>query len=166
MPEARRSEVPRTPMGRTVASIVGTLSLMPGADARELRTHLGPVRGVSLRHTHRILKFLHEQQGWVRRHRSMVGREANRAELRSDWKSFGLLTLALWPLIDDIDGHHRRNPDTSWRDVLSQLLDQKFGEMAAEIAATCARLELLGPGSAGSSTPTDEGELRRWFRGG
>ena len=162
--EARRSEVPNTPLSQSVASIIGTLSLLPGADASELRSNLGPVRGVSIRHTHRILKFLHEQQGWVRWHKPMFGREAKRAELRPDWQAFGRLSLAIWPLRAMLVEHRRANPESAWRDLLSQTLDRGGEQADAAALATCARLAILGSGSNSSDPPTDAESLRRWYR--
>ena len=42
--EKLAAQVPKSAMSRTVFSIVGTLSLVPSADVRQLRASLGPVR--------------------------------------------------------------------------------------------------------------------------
>jgi dTMP kinase len=164
-PEAHRSTVPNSPLSHTVASIVGTLSLLPGADAADLRSNLGPVRFVSVRHTHRVLKFLHEQQGWVRRHKPLLGREAQRAELRPDWQAFGRLSLALWPLRKMMSNQRRTNPDGNWRDILSQILRDGDDVVESAALAACARLAILGSGEEGVHPPSNSDELRRWYRG-
>jgi hypothetical protein len=164
-PELSRSTVPNSPLSHSVASIVGTLSLLPGADAAELRSNLGPVRFVSVRHTHRVLKFLHEQQGWVRRHRPLLGRDAQRAELRPDWQAFGRLSLALSPLRKMMSNQRRTNPDGNWRDLLSQILRDGDELVKSAALASCARLAILGSGDEGVQPPSNSDELRRWYRG-
>ncbi|MCH2636989.1 MAG: dTMP kinase [Candidatus Thalassarchaeum sp.] len=93
-----RLDAPLDPLSHPVLAIVGTLSLLPSVEIPELRAWLGPVRMVTERHTRRMVKIFNAQSGWVRVHRSLIGTDASRSELRPDWQAFGRIGIGLWPL--------------------------------------------------------------------
>ncbi|MDP6856866.1 MAG: dTMP kinase [Candidatus Thalassarchaeaceae archaeon] len=161
------STVPKGAMSESVFSIVGTLSMVSSVDVRKLRSTLGPVRTVSHRHTQRMIQFLDGQQGWIRRHRTIMGREAPRSELRADWQAFGRLALLLAPLRPKLQEWYRRSGSAPrWKDSLSQIL-KEGGESVISDAKLCIeRFNVIGSGlSNRSNSPTNLDEFRRWFRG-
>ena len=165
--EKLAAQVPRSAISRTVFSIVGTLSLVPSADVRQLRASLGPVRSISHRHTQRMLQFLDSQQGWIRRHRRIHGREAPRAELRPDWLAFGRMALILAPLRPWIDEWTKKT-DTQlrWRDALSQILNDADHDVQAAAWMSIERFKAIGTGlDAARHPPKDIDDLKRWYRG-
>ena len=163
----RKMDVPSNPLHHTVLSVVGTLSLLPGAEVTSLRKWLGPVRMVSSRHTQRMLKFLHEQSGWVRTHKSLRGREAPRSELRADWQAFGRLGMVIWPLKEELSEWAAENPNGRWRNALSAVIGKSpDDEMNAKLEACVARLSVIGSGMADVPPPSSVDELRNWWRDG
>ena len=167
VPVDTRTDVPQNPLAHTVVSVVGTLSLLPGAEVSELRRWLGPVRVVTSRHTQRMLKFLHEQSGWVRQHRPLKGADAPRSELRPDWQAFGRLGLALWPLKETLSAQMQDNPESSWKSALNKVLGRNpDADMRARADACLARLAVIGSGATDQDPPADIDGLRRWWRDG
>ena len=157
-----RMDAPHDPLSHAVLSIVGTLSLLPGAEISELRRWLGPVRMVTERHTQRMVKFLHEQSGWVRVHRPITGSDAPRTELRPDWQAFGRVGLAIWPLKEALSEWRRDHPGSSWKHGLAAVL----GSRPVEADACLARLALLGSGRSGIEPPTTRQALLAWWQDG
>ncbi len=167
VPVDTRADVPQDPLAHTVVSIVGTLSLLPGAEVSELRRWLGPVRAVTSRHTQRMVKFLHEQSGWVRVHRPLKGADAPRSELRPDWQAYGRLGLALWPLKEALSELMQNNPESSWKSALNKVLGRNpDAAMRARADACLSRIEELGSGATDYDAPTDIDGLRMWWRDG
>jgi len=167
VPVQQRSDVPQNPLAHTVVSVVGTLSLLPGAEVSELRRWLGPARVVTSRHTQRMLKFLHEQSGWVRVHRPMKGADAPRSELRPDWQAYGRLGLVLWPLKETLSAWMQDNPESSWKSALNKILGRNpDADMRARADACLARLAVIGSGATDRDPPADIDGLRRWWRDG
>ena len=157
-----RLDAPADPLSHPVLAIVGTLSLLPSVEIHELRTWLGPVRMVTERHTRRMVKIFHEQSGWVRVYRSLVGSDASRSELRSDWQAFGRIGIALWPLKEALSDWRKTHPGSSWKHALSASLTS--GPNAAQ--PCLSRLALLGSGKAEVPPPSNREELITWWQNG
>lgn len=165
--QKRKMDVPSHPLNHTVISVIGTLSLLPGAEISTLRKSFGPVRSVSSRHTERMVKFFSEQSGWVRTHKPLRGRDAPRSELRPQWQSFGRLGLAIWPLKEEFSAWHSENPKGRWRDSLSAIIgDNPNEEMTNKLEMCVARIGLLGSGNSESEAPQTVDEFRSWWRDG
>ena len=157
-----RLDAPADPLSHPVLAIVGTLSLLPSVEIHELRTWLGPVRMVTERHTRRMVKIFHEQSGWVRVYRSLVGGDASRSELRSDWQAFGRIGIALWPLKEALSEWRKTHPGSSWKHALSASLSSE-----PNAAKSClSRLALLGSGKAEVPPPSNREELITWWQNG
>ena len=157
-----RLDAPLDPLSHPVLAIVGTLSLLPSVEIPELRAWLGPVRMVTERHTRRMVKIFHEQSGWVRVYRSLVGSDASRSELRSDWQAFGRIGIALWPLKEALSEWRRTHTTSSWKHGLSAVLSTN-----PSAADSCiARLGLLGSGKANVAPPVTRDELLTWWQNG
>ncbi len=159
--EGERVDVPHHVLSHSFSSVLGTLSLMGSADIRELRSSLGPVRTVSERHTQTIVKYLHERLGWIHQHRSLIGREAPRSQLRDEYRSMGLLSIAIWPLRDAIVKWNRENPGTHLRFSMGQIV--KSGHHPAAIESVIQRLRILGSGNDSSDIPESPDELVKWW---
>ena len=128
---------------------------------------MGPVRSISHRHTQRMLQFLDSQQGWIRRHRRIRGREAPRAELRPDWLAFGRMALILAPLRPWIDRWAKKTgKQHRWRDALSQILKDRDQNLEKAAWMCIERFKAIGTGlEAGRAPPSDIDDLKRWYRG-
>ena len=165
--DERKMDVPADPLSHTVLAVVGTLSLLPGADVSTLRCEMGPVRMVTSRHTERMLKFLTEKVRWVRGHKPSTGRDAPRSELRADWQPFARLGLVVWPLKEKLGEWVAENPNGRWRDAVSAIIaSNSDDEMTALLEACAARMQILGSGVKGAAPATDADEFRRWWRDG
>ncbi len=158
-----RVDIPKSILSHSMASICGTLSLVPSADISELRTALGPVRAVSERHTQRIIKFLHEQTDWVHKHKSLLGREAPRSLLRKQYRALGMTILAIWPLKKAIREWMEDNPKTHLRYAMGQMV--RSGKYSSAINDALSRISLLGPGVEGESPPAGPSGLVSWWQG-
>ena len=160
------STIPKVALSETVFSIIGTLSMISSADIKQLRSALGPVRSVSHRHTQRMIQFLDVQQ-WIRRHRTILGREAPRSELRPDWHAFGKLALLLAPIRHKLhDWHRKLDSSPRWKDALTHILKDGDEKVMMDAKLCLQRFEIIGCGRVkGSKIPTDIDEFRRWYRG-
>ena len=157
-----RMDVPQDPLSHPVLSILGTLSLLPATEISELRNWLGPVRMVTERHTHRMVKFFDEQSDWVRIHRPMIGHDASRTELRPDWQAFGRVGLVIWPFKEALSEWKRTHPNSSWKHALGAVITSNL-----EAAESClSRLSILGSGKAELSPPSNQEELIIWWQEG
>ncbi|MEE2758565.1 MAG: dTMP kinase [Candidatus Thermoplasmatota archaeon] len=157
-----RMDVPRDPLSHSVLSILGTLSLLPAMEISELRRWLGPVRMVTERHTHRMVKFFDEQSDWVRVHRPMIGHDASRTELRPNWQAFGRVGLVIWPYKEALSSWKQSHPNTSWKHGLSAVVSTN-----PDLADAClSRLDLLGPGKEEGALPSTHEELVSWWQDG
>jgi hypothetical protein len=157
-----RLDAPLDPLSHPVLAIVGTLSLLPSVEIPELRAWLGPVRMVTERHTRRMVKIFHEQSGWVRVHRSLMGSDASRSELRPDWQAYGRIGIALWPLKEALSEWRRTHASSSWKHGLSAVLSSNPGA-----ADSCiSRLSILGSGKSDVSPPATRDELLSWWQNG
>ena len=134
---------------------------MNSADIRELRRSLGPVRTVTERHTQTIVKYLHERLGWIHQHRSLIGREAPRSQLRDEIRSMGLLSIAIWPLREEIIRWRKENPKTHLRFFMGQIV--KSGMCPAAVNSVMERLKILGSGSESHEIPENSGDLVKWW---
>ena len=157
-----RMDVPQDPLSHPVLSILGTLSLLPATEISELRNWLGPVRMVTERHTHRMVKFFDEQSDWVRIHRPMIGHDASRTELRPDWQAFGRVGLVIWPFKEALSEWKRTHPNSSWKHALSAVITSNL-----EAVESClSRLSILGSGKSELSPPSNQEELIIWWQEG
>jgi len=157
-----RMDVPQDPLSHPVLSILGTLSLLPATEISELRNWLGPVRMVTERHTHRMVKFFDEQSDWVRIHRPMIGHDASRTELRPDWQAFGRVGLVIWPFKEALSDWKRTHPNSSWKHALGAVITSNL-----EAAESClSRLSILGSGKAELPPPSNQEELIIWWQEG
>ncbi len=159
--EGERVYVPNHVLSHSISSVLGTLSLMGSADVRELRRSLGPVRTVSERHTQTIVKYLHEGLGWIHQHRSLIGREAPRSQLRDEFRPMGVLSIAIWPLRDELIRWKRENPTTHMRFFMGQII--KSGRCPDAVNSVVERLKILGSGSDSCEVPDNPGELVKWW---
>ena len=157
-----RLDAPLDPLSHPVLAIVGTLSLLPSVEIPELRAWLGPVRMVTERHTRRMVKIFHEQSGWVRVHRSLMGSDASRSELRPDWQAYGRIGIALWPLKEALSEWRRTHASSSWKHGLSAVLSSNPGAVHSCIA----RLAILGSGNSDVTPPSTRDELLSWWQNG
>ena len=89
--EDERIDVPKSVLAHSISSICGTLGLLPSADVNELRESQGPVRAVSDSHCHKVLRFFADRSKWVNQHKSLIGRDAARNQLRDESHSFEFL---------------------------------------------------------------------------
>ena len=158
-----RVDISKSILSHSMASICGTLSLVPSADISELRTALGPVRAVSERHTQRIIKFLHERTDWVHKHKSLLGSEAPRSLLRQRYRAAGMSILAIWPLKEVIRKWMEDNPKTHPRYAMGLIV--RSGQHPSAINDTLARISLLGSGAEGGSPPAGPSGLVSWWQG-
>ena len=163
LPQDYRVDIPKSILSHSMASVCGTLSLVPSADISELRAALGPVRSVSERHTQRIIKFLHEKTDWVHKHKSLLGREAPRSLLRQRYRAVGMAILAIWPMKEPIRKWMEDNPQTHPRFAMGQIV--RSGQYPSAINDTLARISLLGPGADGASVPAGPSGLVNWWQG-
>ena len=161
--EESRVDLSKSILSHSMASVCGTLSLVPSADISELRAALGPVRAVSERHTQRIIKFLHEQTDWVHKHKSLLGREAPRSLLRQRYRAVGMTILAIWPLKEAIRKWMQDNPKTHPRYAMGQIV--RSGQYPSAINDTLSRISLLGPGIDGGGVPAGPSGLVSWWQG-
>ncbi|HJM13369.1 MAG TPA: dTMP kinase [Candidatus Thalassarchaeaceae archaeon] len=155
--------MPKNILNHSVSSICGTLSLVHAADVSALRSSMGPVRCVSERHTQRIIKFLKGHSGWISQHKSLIGREAPRSQLKEEYFSFGRMVLAIWPFRSAIRKWQVSNPNTHLRFCLGQLV--KSGRFESAIHDSLARLSILGGGRDCKTPPENRESLVDWWNG-
>ncbi|MEE2625240.1 MAG: dTMP kinase [Candidatus Thermoplasmatota archaeon] len=155
--------MPKNILNHSMSSICGTLSLVHTADISELRSAMGPVRCVSERHTQRIIKFLHDHSGWVSQHKTLIGREAPRSQLRDEQFPYGRLVLAIWPFRSTIRKWQLANPNTHLRFSLGQII--RTGGYESAVHETLSRLSILGGGTGDRSPPKNENSLIDWWLG-
>ncbi len=161
--EDERIEVPKNILAHSISSICGTLSLMPSADVNELRAAQGPVRAVSESHTHRILRFMANRSGWIHQHKSLLGRDSTRNQLKDEMHSFGTLVLVLWPLRNALRRWLISNPETHPRFAIGQIV--RSGVHPKAVRDTIERLAILGNGQSKSSPPAGASGLVSWWQG-
>tara|TARA_Y100001935_G_scaffold251388_1_gene253213 strand:+ start:1832 stop:3178 length:1347 start_codon:yes stop_codon:yes gene_type:complete len=159
--DGERVDVPKHVLSHSISSICGTLSLMRSADIRELRKSLGPVRSVSERHTQTIVRYLSEKLGCVHQHKSLIGREAPRSQMKEEYRSFGRLAISVWPLKEALIKWQKRNPRTHIRFAMGQIV--KSGNHVVAINSTIERISILGSGSSLFEAPSNENDLVSWW---
>ncbi len=155
--------VPKHVLTHSISSIVGTLSIMTNADIGELRSAQGPVRAVSESHSHKIIRYLNDDLDWLHQHRSLIGRDTARNQLKEQFLPFGYLVLAIWPLRDIIRKWIRNNPSTNLRYCIGQII--RSGEHPVEINNCIQRIKILGSGKPNSQLLTDPSSLVEWWQG-
>lgn len=161
-PSARSHAVPSTPLARSVWSIWGTLSMMGTVDVTRLHASLGPVRMVTMRHTHRIVRFL-EMHGHLHRQQPMVRfAEGRLFRLKPESVAFGRLCIVLWPMLQMMRRWHREHPTSTWEVALDHLIPEATPD---QMAAMLSRINAFAPGTGGA-TPQDAEDLSSWWRGG
>ena len=161
--EDQRIYVPKSVLAHSISSICGTLALIPSADVNELREAQGPVRAVSDSHTHKVLRFLADRSNWVNQHKSLLGRDAARNQLRDESHSFGILCLVLWPLRKVLSKWISNNPDTHIRFAMGQIV--RSGEHPRAVRDTIERLAILGNGNSNNPLPAGNSGLVNWWQG-
>jgi dTMP kinase len=159
--DGERVDVPNNVLSHSIASICGTLSLMRSANIRELRKSLGPVRSVSERHTQTIVRYLNDKLGCIHQHRSLIGREAPRSQMKDESCSFGRLAIAIWPLKEILRKWMKANPDTHIRFAMGQII--RSGKYPSAVKSTLERLAILGSGNDSFPLPRDETDLISWW---
>ena len=159
--ENERIDVPKNVLSHSMSSICGTLSLMRSADIRELRKSLGPVRSVSERHTQTIVRYLNEKLGCIHQHKSLIGREAPRSQMKEEYRSFGRLAIAVWPLKEALAKWRKNNPRTHIRFAMGQIV--RSGKHTSALISTIERITILGSGSDLFPAPSNEDELIQWW---
>ena len=161
--EDERVDVPKSVLAHSLSAICGTLALLPSADVNELREAQGPVRAVSDSHSHKVLRFLADKSKWVNQHKSLLGRDAARNQLRVESHSFGILSLVLWPLRKALAKWVLVNPETHLRFAMGQIV--RSGEYPSAVRDTIERLAILGNGKSDSSPPAGTSGLVNWWQG-
>lgn len=158
-----RVDVPKSVLAHSISAITGTLALLPSADVNELRAAQGPVRAVSDSHSHKVLRFMADRSKWVNQHRSLLGRDAARNQLRDETHSFGTLVLVLWPLRRALARWLAANPDTHPRFAMGQIV--RSGEHPRAVRDTIERLAILGNGRSTAAAPAGASGLVAWWQG-
>ena len=161
--DEERQHMPKNILNHSMSSICGTLSLVHTADISEIRSAMGPVRCVSERHTQRTVKFLKDHSGWISQHKSLIGRDAPRSQLKEENFPFGRLVLAIWPFRREIRKWQTANPGTHPRFCMGQLVKSERFESATH--DSIARLSILGSGRGGIDTPQNPDSLVDWWTG-
>jgi len=158
-----RIDVPQSILAHSLSSICGTLSQMPSADVNELRRAQGPVRAVSDSHSHKVLRFLADKSNWVHQHKSLIGRDAARNQLKNEIHPFGNLILVIWPLRKAIKRWINNNPKTHLRYAMGQIIRSE--EYPRGVKHTLERLAILGNGVSKTTPPSEPKELVSWWQG-
>ena len=158
-----RHYVPKSILAHSISSIVGTLSIMSNADIGELRSAQGPVRAVSESHSHKIIRYLNDDLDWLHQHRSLIGRDTSRNQLKEHFLPFGYLVLAIWPLRVAIQKWIKENPKTHLRYCLGQIIRTNHNSVA--IDNCLKRIKILGSGKPNTEVPNDYSSLISWWQG-
>ena len=162
-PNSIISYIPKSVLAHSITSIVGTLSIMSNADVGELRSAQGPVRAVSESHSHKIIRYLNDDLDWLHQHRSLIGRDTARNQMKEKFLPFGYLILAIWPLRSTIQKWIKENPNTHLRYCLGQII--RSGENTVAIDNCLQRIKILGSGIPDTDLPDDESSLVDWWQG-
>ena len=157
------SYIPKSVLAHSITSIVGTLSIMSNADVGELRSAQGPVRAVSESHSHKIIRYLNDDLDWLHQHRSLIGRDTARNQMKEKFLPFGYLILAIWPLRSTIQKWIKENPNTHLRYCLGQII--RSGDNTVAIDNCLQRIKILGSGIPDTDLPDDESSLVDWWQG-
>ena len=155
--------IPQSVLAHSISSIVGTLSIIANADIGELRSAQGPVRAVSESHSHKIIRYLNDDLDWLHQHRSLLGRDTARNQLKEQFLPFGYLVLAIWPLRKVIQKWIHDNPKTHLRFCLGQII--RSDEYSVSVNNCIRRIKILGSGCPNMSTPTNPSGLVDWWQG-
>ena len=158
-----RHYVPKSILAHSISSIVGTLSIMSNADIGELRSAQGPVRAVSESHSHKIIRYLNDDLDWLHQHRSLIGRDTSRNQLKEHFLPFGYLVLAIWPLRVAIQKWIKENPKTHLRYCLGQIIRENHNPVAVDNCLK--RIKILGSGKPNTEVPNDYSSLISWWQG-
>ena len=154
--------MPKNILNHAMSSVCGTMSLSNSADISELRSAMGPVRCVSMRHTQRIVSFL-KDLGWISQRKTLVGREAPKSQLKEPYLAYGRLALAIWPLRKAIRSWQIKNQTTHLRFSMGQIV--KSGKYENEMRQTISRISILGSGSSLKNKPENFDSLVDWWLG-
>ena len=155
--------VPKSVLSHSISSIVGTLSIMANADVGELRHAQGPIRAVSESHCHKIIRYLNDDLDWLHQHRSLIGRDTARNQIKEQVLPFGYLSLAIWPLRKEIKSWIGKNPSTHIRFCIGQIINS--GRYSVAVNSCIQRIKILGPGNSSIKPPFDEKDLIKWWQG-
>ena len=155
--------IPKSVLSHSISSIVGTLSIMANADVGELRYAQGPIRAVSESHCHKIIRYLNDDLDWLHQHRSLIGRDTARNQIKEQFLPFGYLSLAVWPLRKVIKTWIEKNPSTHIRFCIGQIISS--GRHSVAVNSCIQRIRILGSGNSSIKAPIDEKDLVRWWQG-
>jgi hypothetical protein len=155
--------VPKSVLSHSISSIVGTLSIIANADVGELRHAQGPIRAVSESHCHKIIRYLNDDLDWLHQHRSLIGRDTARNQIKEQILPFGFLSLAVWPLRKIIKSWIGKNPSTHLRFCIGQIINS--GKHSVAVDNCIKRIKILGSGNSSIKAPFDEKDLIRWWQG-
>tara|TARA_B110000438_G_scaffold135387_1_gene130909 strand:+ start:4599 stop:5951 length:1353 start_codon:yes stop_codon:yes gene_type:complete len=158
-----RPYIPKSVLAHSITSIVGTLSIMSNADVSELRSAQGPVRSVSESHSHKVIRYLNDDLDWLHQHRSLIGRDTARNQMKEKHLPFGYLVLAIWPLRSIIQKWIKENPKTHLRYCLGQIIRSNKNTMAIENCLQ--RIKILGSGMPEIDLPNNSSSLIDWWQG-
>ena len=158
-----KAYVPKSVLAHSISSIVGTLSILSNANIGELRSAQGPVRAVSESHSHKVIRYLNEDLDWLHQHRSLIGRDTARNQMKEKFLPFGYLILAIWPLRSTIQKWIKENPNTHLRYCLGQII--RSGDNPVAIDNCLQRIKILGSGIPDTDLPGDESSLVDWWQG-
>ena len=136
---------------------------MANADVGELRSAQGPIRAVSESHCHKIIKYLNEDLDWLHQHRSLIGRDTARNQIKEQVLPFGYLSLAIWPLRKAIKSWIVKNPNTHIRFCIGQII--RSNKYSVDVNSCIQRIKILGSGNSSIKSPFDENDLIRWWQG-
>ena len=161
--EGGRMDVPKSVLAHSISSICGTLSLLSSANIGDIRAGQGPVRAVSESHSHKIVRYLAEELDWIHQHKSLLGRDSTRNQLKEPVQPFGILSLVIWPLRIAIRKWQITNPKTHLRFAMGQIIRSQHHSVAVE--NTMQRLAILGAGKSDGKLPTTTTELVEWWQG-
>jgi hypothetical protein len=100
---------------------------------------------------------------WIHQHKSLLGRDSTRNQLKDPVQPFGILSLVIWPLRNAIRKWQIVNPNTHLRFVIGQIIRSQQHSVAVE--NTMQRLAILGAGKSNGKLPTTTKELVEWWQG-
>ena len=139
---------------------------MSTTDIPSLRRTLGPVRAVTQRHSQRMVKWF-DSIGWTHRKQAHVPfNDAPTFKISAEWVGLGRLFLALWPLQTHLAEWRRKNPDAETSTAMQWILSEERltdSEIAALLASTTARLQMLTSGYVGCPVPESKDEFLIWW---
>jgi hypothetical protein len=106
---------------------------------------------------------LNDDLDWLHQHRSLIGRDTSRNQLKEQFLPFGYLVLAIWPLRIVIQKWIKENPKTHLRYCLGQIIRSNNNSVAVDNCLK--RIKILGSGKPNIEVPNDHSSLISWWQG-